>query len=208
MIFMKKLLVPLVLFFGCLFFNHLHLNAQIPEVIVKEVHPQLDLVPAEEMRVAGYSFKQKGYNKGGFDAHFTSCMLWVKPLMKAPFSEKVANKFSEDFETGEFTPFLYHFAVDTRKKQLEAADKTKYKQLEMGDPSIQKIKGNPAIVIPYKFKRDDNKLLKTVEKTNFIGRRAIVFMGDYLTEIIWEYVPDENEWNNVCLEQIELLLIK
>lgn len=175
---MKKLLFYFVLLLTGYHLGNHDLRAQVLEVIVKDVHPKLTWVAAEDMRVPGHSFKQKGYNKGDFDAQFTSCMLWVKPIIKAPFSPKVAQKFEEDFQTGSFTPFLWHFATDTRAKQKQKSDPKKYKNLEMGDPELDSIMGFPAVVLPYRFTRDDNRLLKTMGRHPLLEEeRLYLWMG-------------------------------
>jgi len=54
----------------------------------------------------------------------------------------------------------------------------------------------------------DNQLLNSVNKNRYTARRVLLFLDAYIAEIRWEYVPDENNWNTVVLEQLDMIEIK
>lgn len=185
------------------------LKAQYPEFIIKEAHSKLEWVSSEEMgSQPGYSFKQKGYKGGGFDPHFTSVTLWIQPIRSYPWSEKAHAKFLVDLKRDTMTDFVRNFAMDTRKKQRSALDPQKHQQVELGMPEIVDVMGYRGIQFSYKFTRTDDELLNTVKKNRFTARRVLIFMDKYVAEVLWEYVPDENKWNEVVLEQLKMVEVR
>lgn len=193
----------------CLFLFWGSLKAQYPEFIIREAHSKLDWVPSEEMgSQPGYSFRQKGYKGGGFDPQFTHVMLWIQPIRSYPWSEKAHQKFLVDLKQDSLTAFVRNFAMDTRQKQRKGLDPQKHQQVELGMPEIVEIMGYKGLQFSYKFTRTDNELLNTVKKNRFTARRVILFMDKYIAEINWEYVPDENKWNEVVLEQLKKVEVR
>ena len=185
------------------------LKAQYPEFIIKEPHSKLEWVSSEEMgSQSGYSFKQKGYKGGGFDPHFTSVTLWIQPIRSYPWSEKVHAKFLVDLKRDTMTDFVRNFAMDTRQKQRAGLDPQKHQQVELGMPEIVSIMGYRGIQFSYKFTRTDNELLNSVKKNRYTARRIFLFMNKHFAEIMWEYVPDENNWNEVVLEHLNRIEVK
>lgn len=77
-----------------------------------------------------------------------------------------------------------------------------------GQPFNITMKGYKGLQFSYKFTRTDNELLNTVKKNRFTARRVILFMDKYIAEINWEYVPDENHWNEVVLEQLKKVEVR
>lgn len=185
------------------------LKAQYPEFIVKKSHAKLEWVSTEEMgKQPGYSFRQKGYKGGGFDPHFTSVTLWIQPIRSYPWSEKAHAKFLVDLNRDTMTDFVRNFAMDTRRKQRNAMDSEKQLQIEMGMPEVVEIMGFKGLEFSYKFTRTDNQLLNSVNKNRYTARRVLLFMDKYIAEIWWEYLPDENNWNQVVKEQLEMVEIR
>lgn len=125
-----------------------------------------------------------------------------------PWSEKAHQKFLVDLKQDSLTAFVRNFAMDTRQKQRKGLDPQKHKQVELGMPEIVEIMGYKGLQFSYKFTRTDNELLNTVKKNRFTARRVILFMDKYIAEINWEYVPDENKWNEVVLEQLKKVEVR
>jgi hypothetical protein len=199
----------LIIFLLMAFGGYQKVKAQYPEFIIREVHAKLEWVPEEEMKhQPGYSFKQKGYKGGDFDPHFTSVMLWIQPIRSYPWTEKAHLKFLHDLKQDTFTEFVRNFAMDTRNKQLKGMDPKKFQQVELGNPEKVHIMGFPGIQFVYKYTNEDQKLLNNVKKNRFTARRVLLFMDRYIAEITWEYVPDENDWNKVVLEQLSTIQVK
>jgi hypothetical protein len=198
----------LFLFFGFVVVTST-LKAQYPEFIIKETHPKLQWVSSEEMGdQPGFCFRQKGYKGGGFDPQFTHVMLWIQPIRSYPWSEKAHAKFLQDLKLDSLTPYVRNFAMDTRNKQRQALDPIKHQQVELGMPEIIEIMGYRGLQFSYKFTRTDNELLNTVKKNRFTARRIILFLDHYIAELNWEYVPDENNWQKVVIEQLNTVLVK
>lgn len=185
------------------------LKAQYPEFIIKEPHSKLEWVSSEEMgSQSGYSFKQKGYKGGGFGAHFTSVTLWIQPIRTYPWSEKAHAKFLVDLNRDTMTDFVRNFAMDTRQKQRSGLDPQKHQEVELDVPEIVDVMGFRGIQFSYSFTRSDNELLNSVKKNRFTARRVLIFMDKYVAEVLWEYVPDENKWNEVVLEHLKMMEVR
>ena len=198
-----------ILFFIGFILQFSVLKAQYPEFIIKTTHPKLEWVSEKEMgSQAGYSLKQKGYKGKGFDPHFTSVTLWIQPIQKYPWSEKAHDKFLAELNSDTLTPFVRKFAMDTRQKQRQGLDPKNYQQVELGMPEVIEIMGKKGLMFSYKFTRLDNQLLNSVNKNRYTARRVLLFLDAYIAEIRWEYVPDENNWNTVVLEQLDMIEIK
>ena len=198
----KRLVVLIVLGLGSL-------KAQYPEFVIKETHAKLEWVSSEEMgSQSGYSFKQKGYKGGGFDPHFTAVTLWIQPIRSYPWSEKAHVKFLTDLKADTMTEFVRKFALDTRQKQRAAMDSKTQLDIELGMPEIVSIMGYRGLQFSYKFTRTDNELLNSVKKNRYTARRVLIFMDKYMAEVLWEYVPDENNWNEVVLQHLNKIQVK